>query len=153
MKNYVVAGNSLEDVKNGVKALEDAVRRGHTFGVGASTLAELDEAHEARARLLGTATTPTCPCHALCRVERDEEYPEQDLLTELQEYVEENECVSTTMMAGVMETLRENLDHYEAICQLVGGEDMLCEELGYVLEQVVAWAVPDVVGQFLENRD
>ena len=67
MKKYVVAGNSLEDVKNGVKALEDAIRRGYTFGVGASTLAELDEAHEARAKFLGTAHTPceTDPLEAL----------------------------------------------------------------------------------------
>ena len=151
MKKYVVAGNSLKDVKDGVKALEDAIRRGYTHGTGASTLDELNEAHEAKARLLGT--TPTCPCHTPCRAERDEEYSEQDLLGELQEYVEENECVSTTMMAGVMETLRDNLDHYEAICQLAGGEDLLCEELGYVLEQVVEWALPDVVGQFLEHRD
>lgn len=65
MKKYVVAGNSLRDVQNGVKALEDAIRRGHTHGVGASTLGEMDEAYEVRARLFGTPSAPaptTTPC-------------------------------------------------------------------------------------------
>lgn len=108
MKKYVVAGNSLKDVKNGVKALEDAVRRGYTHGVGASTLAELDEAHEARARLLGTVTT-----HSSCQTDPLEALEDLDMEAMAEDLAE----ALTDEVADVCEPLVELLDRCDTPLQ------------------------------------
>ena len=44
MMKYVVCGNSVEDVANGVEAMKRAIASGATCGVGGSSVAEVEQA-------------------------------------------------------------------------------------------------------------
>jgi hypothetical protein len=58
MMKYVVCGNSVEDVQNGVEALKMAVASGATCGVGGSTMAEVEQGLEAM-REMGANVVPS----------------------------------------------------------------------------------------------
>lgn len=131
MKKYVVAGNSLEDVKNGVKALEDAVRRGYTHGVGASTLVELDEAHEVRARLFGTPSAPA-PTTAPCQTDLLEALDDLDMEGIAEELAE----ILTDAVADVCEPLVELADRCNAPLRDIM-TDRLTETLPDLLSGVI----------------
>lgn len=132
MKKYVVAGDSLKDVKDGVKALEDAIRRGYTHGTGASTLDELNEAHEVKARLLGTAPTPTCPCHTPCQTDLLEALDDLDMGVIAEELAE----TLTDAVADVCEPLVELADRCDASLHDIMA-DCLMETLPDLLSGVI----------------
>lgn len=60
----VVCGNSMEDLRNGVEAMEQALRSGAVMGVGGSSLADIKSGMAMMEQAMGG-----CPC---CEDEEDE---------------------------------------------------------------------------------
>lgn len=81
MVKYVVCGNSVEDVQNGVEAMKLAIASSASCGVGGSTMAEVEKNLEAMKQMVGgNAPTPKdclhpscdCPC-PYCECEDEDE--------------------------------------------------------------------------------
>ena len=80
MMKYVVCGNSVEDVQNGVEAMKLAIASGASCGVGGSTMEEVEKNLEAMKQMVGGIAPPSCscPCFCSCCENEDEAEDEED---------------------------------------------------------------------------
>lgn len=98
--NMVVYGNSIEDLENGVIALKKAIASGATYGVGGSSMEEVEQGlNMAKAYASSDSEcnchnncTCGCCCHNDCEdYEEDEDYEEEDYEEEDEEDEEYDE--------------------------------------------------------------
>lgn len=71
MKNgmMMVCGNSIEDIKNGVEAMEMAMRSGAVMGVGGGSLADIKHGMAMMEQMMGGGS---CSCGCPCCDDEDE---------------------------------------------------------------------------------
>lgn len=71
----VVCGNSMEDLRNGVEAMEQALRSGAVMGVGGSSLADIKSGMAMMENAMGG-----CSCNCGCSCCEDEEDEHDEIL-------------------------------------------------------------------------
>jgi hypothetical protein len=128
MMKYVVCGNSVEDVQNGVEALKMAVASGATCGVGGSTMAEVEQGLEAMKQMIGdVAPTPKaclhpscdCPCPCCDCEDEDEEIDYQEGYMALAAGGEELSSLHNNPEDAMVDAIEEGYDLDEIyICKV-----------------------------------
>ena len=84
MMKYVVYGNSVEDVQNGVEAMKLAIASGAICGVGGSTVEEVEKNLEAMKQMVGGIAPSSCGCSCPYRECEDEDDYEEGYMVKTQ---------------------------------------------------------------------